>query len=113
MWALAAGLRETARVILAGDADDVVAEEAAAALRLPPGTALRYLGRLKDPDEGLVADGRADAASLSTVLGLRRRHGTAPDPDHDQDHDHDHDLIIRSLLAGGPPDGGPLDRGGR
>ncbi|MGW3344484.1 hypothetical protein ACWDA3_14315 [Nonomuraea rubra] len=79
--ALAVGLRETARVILAGDADDVVVEEAVAALRLPPATAVRYLERLKDPGEGLVPDGRADAASLSTVLGLRRRHGTAPDGD--------------------------------
>ncbi|GAA2834878.1 hypothetical protein GCM10020220_024750 [Nonomuraea rubra] len=42
---------------------------------------MRYLERLKDPGEGLVPDGRADAASLSTVLGLRRRHGTAPGGD--------------------------------
>ncbi|MBB6554113.1 hypothetical protein [Nonomuraea rubra] len=53
-----------------------------AAARWPaPATAVRYLERLKDPGEGLVPDGRADAASLSTVLGLRRRHGTAPGGD--------------------------------
>ncbi|MGP4098621.1 hypothetical protein [Nonomuraea sp. KM90] len=75
---LAAALRATARAIVGGEADGVVTEEAAAALRLPPATAARYLQRLKDPGEGLVADGRADAASLSTVLGLRRRYGDAP-----------------------------------
>ncbi|MEV0614086.1 hypothetical protein AB0I81_12250 [Nonomuraea sp. NPDC050404] len=77
--ALANALRETTRTILAGDADDLVTEEAATALRLPPATATRYLQRLKDPDEGLVADGKVDAESLTTVLTLRRRYGDAPE----------------------------------
>ncbi|SEF77312.1 ABC-type nitrate/sulfonate/bicarbonate transport system, substrate-binding protein [Nonomuraea solani] len=78
---LADTLRETTTAILAGRVDDLVTEEAATALRLPPAAAARYLRRLKDPDEGLVAGGRADVESLSTVLGLRRRYGTAPDGD--------------------------------
>ena len=76
--ALAADLRATAREILRGGADDVVMEEAATALRLRPDAAARYLRRLTDPGEGLVADGRADVPSLSTVIGLRRRYGSAP-----------------------------------
>ncbi|MEV0380358.1 hypothetical protein [Nonomuraea sp. NPDC050643] len=79
--ALAAALRETTAAILAGDVDDVVTDEAVTALHLRPGTAARYLQRLKHPDEGLVAGGRADLESLSTVLGLRRRYGTAPGGD--------------------------------
>ncbi|MGI5282523.1 ABC transporter substrate-binding protein [Nonomuraea polychroma] len=81
---LAAALRETTRAILGGAADDIVIEEAAAALRLSPAAArapARYLQRLKDPDDGLVADGRADLASLSTIVALRRRYGSAPDGD--------------------------------
>ncbi|MFG1710295.1 ABC transporter substrate-binding protein [Nonomuraea sp. M3C6] len=79
--ALAGDLRETTRTILRGEADDVVTEEAAKALGLSPATAARYLHRLTDPDEGLVTDGRADAESLSTVIDLRRRYGTAPGKD--------------------------------
>ncbi|GAA3533242.1 hypothetical protein GCM10022419_010550 [Nonomuraea rosea] len=78
---LAAALSETARAILGGGLDDVVAEEAATALRLRPETAARYLRRLTDPAEGLVADGRADVPSLSTIIGLRRRYGSAPGGD--------------------------------
>ncbi|MGP3956855.1 ABC transporter substrate-binding protein [Nonomuraea sp. 3N208] len=82
--ALATDLREAARAVLGGEADDIVTEEAAAALRLPPAAArapARYLRRLKDPDDGLVADGRADVESLSTIVALRRRYGSAPDGD--------------------------------
>jgi ABC-type nitrate/sulfonate/bicarbonate transport system substrate-binding protein len=96
--ALAAALRAATRAILRGDADDIVAEEAATALRLPPTAATRYLQRLTDPDEGLVADGRPDLESLTTVLDLRRRYGSAPagdllthgliDPDPDSRGDH-------------------------
>ncbi|RVX38424.1 hypothetical protein EDD27_0732 [Nonomuraea polychroma] len=81
---LATALRETTRAILGGAADDVVIEEAAAALRTSPATArapARCLQCLKDPDDGLVADGRADLASLSTIVVLRRRYGSAPDGD--------------------------------
>ncbi|GII56837.1 hypothetical protein Pth03_52260 [Planotetraspora thailandica] len=72
--ALAAALRETAARVLAGSLDELVVEEAAQALRLPEALAARYLDRLKDPDEGLVADGEVDLASMETVVGLRRRY---------------------------------------
>ncbi|TYB66035.1 hypothetical protein FXF51_17725 [Nonomuraea sp. PA05] len=89
--ALAGALSATARAILAGDADTIVMEEAMAAMHLPHPTATRYLDRLKHPDEGLIADGRADTAALSTVLALRRRYGTAPSGD----------LIAQGLLDRG------------
>jgi ABC-type nitrate/sulfonate/bicarbonate transport system substrate-binding protein len=72
--ALAGALRETARTILSGDADQVVVEEASEALGLPTALATRYLARLKDPGEGLVADGTVDLAAMETVLNLRRRY---------------------------------------
>ncbi|GAA2205470.1 hypothetical protein GCM10009850_009280 [Nonomuraea monospora] len=96
--ALASALSATARAILAGDADTIVVEEAMAALHLPRDTAARYLNRLKDPDEGLIADGRPDPAALTTILTLRRRHGTAPPGD----------LLTQGLL-----ERGLLDRGAR
>jgi ABC-type nitrate/sulfonate/bicarbonate transport system substrate-binding protein len=76
--ALAGALREAAREIVAGHADQVTVEEAATALSLPEDLAGRYLKRLKDPREGLVADGIADLASMETVVGLRRRYLPAP-----------------------------------
>ncbi|MDQ1485145.1 MAG: hypothetical protein QOJ62_838, partial [Actinomycetota bacterium] len=60
--------------ICSGTLDDVTVEEAADALGLPADLARRYLRRLKDPDEGLVPDGIVDAASLATVVNLRRRY---------------------------------------
>ncbi|GII29040.1 ABC transporter substrate-binding protein [Planotetraspora mira] len=72
--ALAAALLATAREIGAGRADQVTVEEAVEALRLPEALAVRYLERLKDPEEGLVADGVADIASMETIVVLRRRY---------------------------------------
>jgi ABC-type nitrate/sulfonate/bicarbonate transport system substrate-binding protein len=72
--ALADALGEAAREIVAGNADELVVEEASAALRLPHALAVRYLERLKDPAEGLVADGTADPRAMETVLELRRRY---------------------------------------
>ncbi|GAA4558819.1 ABC transporter substrate-binding protein [Planotetraspora kaengkrachanensis] len=72
--ALAAVLLETAREIRAGHADQVTVDEAVEALRLPEALAVRYLERLKDPEEGLVADGVADLESMETIVGLRRRY---------------------------------------
>jgi ABC-type nitrate/sulfonate/bicarbonate transport system substrate-binding protein len=72
--ALAAALREAARTIAAGNADDVVVEEASEALGLPAALAERYLDRLKDPEEGLVADGTVDLAAMETVVNLRRKY---------------------------------------
>jgi ABC-type nitrate/sulfonate/bicarbonate transport system substrate-binding protein len=72
--ALAAALRETTHEITEGRADRLVIEEASAALGLPDNLARRYLARLRDPDEGLVPDGRVDRAAMETVVGLRRRY---------------------------------------
>ncbi len=72
--ALAGALRDAAREITAGNADRVAVEEAAAALGLPETLARRYLQRLKDPEEGLVADGVVDLQAMETVVGLRRRY---------------------------------------
>lgn len=72
--ALASALHETARTILSGDADQVVVEEASEALGLPAVLAARYLARLKDPGEGLVAGGTIDLAAMKTVVNLRRRY---------------------------------------
>jgi ABC-type nitrate/sulfonate/bicarbonate transport system substrate-binding protein len=72
--ALAGALREAAQAIVGGNADAIVVEEAAGALRLPDALAVRYLERLKDPEEGLVADGVVDSAAMETVVSLRRRY---------------------------------------
>jgi ABC-type nitrate/sulfonate/bicarbonate transport system substrate-binding protein len=72
--ALAAALLETAREIRAGRVDQVAVEESVDALRLPEALAARYLERLKDTEEGLVADGVADIESMETIVGLRRRY---------------------------------------
>jgi hypothetical protein len=41
---------------------------------LPRPLAERYVDRMTEPDEGLVAGGEVDRASLATVLELRRRY---------------------------------------
>jgi hypothetical protein len=71
---LSAALRATAAAICAGELDEVTISEAAFALVLPPEQARRYLERLKDPDEGLIADGRVDPESMRTGVDLRRRY---------------------------------------
>lgn len=71
---LAAALTTTAQDIFSGALDDLTAAEAAVALGLPAALAQRYVRRLKDPSEGLVPDGVVDAASLATVVNLRRRY---------------------------------------
>jgi ABC-type nitrate/sulfonate/bicarbonate transport system substrate-binding protein len=71
---LAAALRATTGDVLAGSLDDVAADEAADALGLPADLAWRYVRRLQDPAEGLVAGGRVDPEALRTVVDLRRRY---------------------------------------
>ena len=71
---LAAALRATADDICSGNADEVTLDEVIAALGLRRQLAARYVARLKDPQEGLVADGRVDLPSLTTVVDLRRRY---------------------------------------
>jgi ABC-type nitrate/sulfonate/bicarbonate transport system substrate-binding protein len=69
---LAGALREAARTIAGGNADQFVVEEASEALRLPDALAARYLDRLKHPAEGLVVDGTIDLEAMETVVNLRR-----------------------------------------
>jgi ABC-type nitrate/sulfonate/bicarbonate transport system substrate-binding protein len=81
---LASALLATAGEIVSGRADDLVVEEAGAALALGPDLARSYLLRLKAEHEGLVPSGRVDEESLHTLVELRRRYlpggGTGPDP---------------------------------
>lgn len=72
--ALAAALVATTDDVLAGRVDDVAAREAAARLELPPELAQRYVDRLRDPAEGLVAAGAVDAEAIGTLAALRRRY---------------------------------------
>ncbi|MGH3331461.1 MAG: ABC transporter substrate-binding protein [Nocardioidaceae bacterium] len=72
--ALSEALRQTAREICSGRADDVAAEEAEAVLGLPEDLALRYVDRLKDAGEGLVVDDVTDLEALATVVSLRRHY---------------------------------------
>jgi ABC-type nitrate/sulfonate/bicarbonate transport system substrate-binding protein len=72
--ALAAALHDAAITITEGDADELVIEEASAALKLSPPLAARYLERLKDPADGLITDGTVDRTAMETVLDLRRKY---------------------------------------
>lgn len=72
--ALAGALRTATAAILDGSARDLAVAEAADAMGLPGPLAERYVDRLADPDEGLVAGGEVDRASLKTVFELRRRY---------------------------------------
>jgi ABC-type nitrate/sulfonate/bicarbonate transport system substrate-binding protein len=72
--ALAAALVDTVDDVLAGRLDDVAADEAGTRLGLPPELARRYVDRLRDPAEGLVAGGEVDAEALGTVAALRRKY---------------------------------------
>jgi ABC-type nitrate/sulfonate/bicarbonate transport system substrate-binding protein len=71
---LGAALTATAAAIVGGSLDAEVVAEARTALDLPAELAQRYLARLKDPAEGLVPDGVVDAASIRTLVDLRRRY---------------------------------------
>ncbi|MBM2614485.1 hypothetical protein JIG36_02785 [Actinoplanes sp. LDG1-06] len=78
---LADALTTTAAEIVAGQHDDIVIVEAVDALGLPQPLAVRFLDRLRSPEDGLVADGKVDRAALETLVGLRRRFGPALDGD--------------------------------
>jgi ABC-type nitrate/sulfonate/bicarbonate transport system substrate-binding protein len=71
---LAAVLAGTAAAVVAGERDTEVLAEAQDALGLPEPLAHRYLARLRDPAEGLVADGAVDPAAIRTLVELRRRY---------------------------------------
>ncbi|MFR9779560.1 ABC transporter substrate-binding protein [Micromonospora sp. MS34] len=67
-------LRETARDICYGTAEEAAVEEAASVLGLAGDLARRYLARLQSSSEGLVLDTAVDLAALTTVVDLRRRY---------------------------------------
>ena len=69
---LAEALQATATGICSGELDAVTLDEAGAALHLPPELAERYVERLADPAEGLVADGSAWPRSTGRLADRRR-----------------------------------------
>ena len=75
---LAAALVDTIDDVLAGRVDDVAADEAGTRLGLSAELARRYVERLRDPADGLVAGGEVDAEALRTVATLRRTY--LPEP---------------------------------
>lgn len=66
-------LTRTCAEILSGRLHRQATEAARSRLRLDPDLALRYVDRMCSPDDGLVADGVVDRASLETLLTLRTR----------------------------------------
>lgn len=72
--ALTEALVATIDDVLSGQVDDVAADAAVARLELTPELARRYVDRLRDADEGLIAGGGIDPAALETVATLRRTH---------------------------------------
>jgi ABC-type amino acid transport substrate-binding protein len=78
---LASALTGVAAEITGGRHDELVLDEAMAALGLDRPLAVRYLQRLRTPAEGLVPDGVVDRDSLRTLVGLRRRFGPVLDGD--------------------------------
>jgi ABC-type nitrate/sulfonate/bicarbonate transport system substrate-binding protein len=67
-------LSETCGEILSGSLDAEVVEAARRRLGLDEVLARRYLERMQSPDEGLVAGGVVDRASLATLVALRKAH---------------------------------------
>lgn len=66
---------EAATELTGPDADDEVAGFARDELGLDPASAARYVETLRDPLEGLVADGRVDPAAVATLVRLRVERG--------------------------------------
>jgi ABC-type nitrate/sulfonate/bicarbonate transport system substrate-binding protein len=71
---LAAALVETAKAVRSDASARVAALAEAEATGLAAHLAQRYVDGLLDPDHGLVEGGTVDAASLASVVDLRRRH---------------------------------------
>jgi ABC-type nitrate/sulfonate/bicarbonate transport system substrate-binding protein len=72
--ALAAALHEASEAVRAGRVDDLAAGIAEDVLGLRGELALRYVERLKDPDQGLVPSAGSDLEGLASVVALRRRY---------------------------------------
>jgi hypothetical protein len=70
---LVAVLLATARDIQSAASDDATRAAATRVLGLGAGAAAEHLAVLRDPSRGLIPGGAVDAASLHTLLELRRR----------------------------------------
>ncbi len=69
---LLGAVTETAAEVLAGALQDEARQAAVRRLGLDDDLAVRYVQRLRSPDEGLVTDGAVDRGSLETLVALRR-----------------------------------------
>jgi ABC-type nitrate/sulfonate/bicarbonate transport system substrate-binding protein len=78
---LIGALRETAHGISSGEFDSETCAAATSVLGLGTSTAGEHLAVLRDPTRGLIPDGSVDAASLTTLVALRRRFLPAPELD--------------------------------
>jgi hypothetical protein len=78
---LLGALRETAHGISSGELDGETCAAATSVLGLTASTAGEHLAVLRDPTRGLIPDGSVDAASLATLVALRRRFLPAPELD--------------------------------
>ena len=78
---LVEALRETAHRISSGELDVEASAAATRLLGLGATTAGEHLAVLHDPARGLIPDGSVDAASLTTLVDLRRRFLPAPELD--------------------------------
>lgn len=70
---LVAVLGETAKAIVAGELDRETLNAAGQLLGLSQDAAAEHVGVLRDSVRGLIPDGSVDAASLTTLVDLRRR----------------------------------------
>lgn len=71
---LAQALRRTAIDIHAGRLDELVTGAVESEVDLAGEFAVRYLNRLKSPDEGVVTESEVDIEALGTIIRLRRRY---------------------------------------
>jgi ABC-type nitrate/sulfonate/bicarbonate transport system substrate-binding protein len=78
---LVEALRETAHRISSGELDAETSAAATRVLGLGATTAAEHLAVLRDPARGLIPVGAVDAASLTTLVDLRRRFLPAPELD--------------------------------
>lgn len=78
---LSDALLETAREIVRGGLDVEVEASAVSRLDLDDDLARRYVARLRDPQDGLIADGVVDREALETLVRLRTTYLPSPGPD--------------------------------
>lgn len=70
---LAQALRTTAGSVVSGELDPLVTDVARDVLGLSEASAVRYLDRLKDPSDGLIAEDSRELPALRTIVSLRQR----------------------------------------